>query len=132
MPLFQLLIGLVVVGVALYLVQNYLPISPPFKTVINAVVVIALAIWLLDIFGLTRRAPNSLVEVIVMLAVFGLIIYLLNSYVPMAQPIRIVINAIVVIALALWLLDYFGVMRSFHGGGRRRGEIARPAITSLA
>lgn len=50
MGLIQLLVVLVVVGVGLYLIETYLPLSPPIKTVIRVVVVLVLILWLLQLF----------------------------------------------------------------------------------
>jgi hypothetical protein len=44
-------IVLCVVGVLLWLVNQYLPMQPPFKTLVNVVVVIAVVLWLLSAFG---------------------------------------------------------------------------------
>lgn len=49
----EILIVLIVVGVCLYLVNTYVPMPAPFKTVLNVIVVLALCIWLLGAFGLT-------------------------------------------------------------------------------
>jgi hypothetical protein len=49
----SVLIVLIVVGVCLYLVQNYIPMAPPIKTVITVVVVLVLCLWLLQVFGIT-------------------------------------------------------------------------------
>ncbi len=47
----QILVVLIIVGVCLYLVQNYIPMAAPIKTVITVVVVIFLCLWLLQVFG---------------------------------------------------------------------------------
>jgi uncharacterized membrane protein len=47
------LIVLVVVGVCLYLVENYIPMSPPIKVVLRVIVVLILVVWLLQVFGIT-------------------------------------------------------------------------------
>ena len=52
MPLLQILIVLVVVGVMLWLVNSYIPMQGAIKSILNAVVVIAVVLWLLNIFGL--------------------------------------------------------------------------------
>lgn len=52
MPLIQILLALVVVGVLLWLVNRFIPMQGTIKSILNAVVVIALVLWLLDIFGL--------------------------------------------------------------------------------
>ena len=50
----QILIVLVIVGVCLYLVNQYVPMAPPIKTVLMVVVVLILCIWLLNVFGITH------------------------------------------------------------------------------
>jgi hypothetical protein len=50
MPLINLVIVLIVVGVLLYLANTYLPMDPKIKQIMNAVVVIAVILWLLGIF----------------------------------------------------------------------------------
>ena len=48
-----LLLVLVIVGVALYLIENYVPMSPPIKVVIRVVVVVLVILALLRAFGVT-------------------------------------------------------------------------------
>jgi hypothetical protein len=52
MPLLNILLVLVVVGVVLWLINTYIPMAPPIKTLINVVVVLILAVWLLSLFGI--------------------------------------------------------------------------------
>jgi hypothetical protein len=52
MPLLTLVIVLIVVGVLLWLVNTYIPMDGKIKSILNAVVVIAVVIWLLQVFGL--------------------------------------------------------------------------------
>jgi len=52
MPLLQLVIVLVVVGVLLWLVNRFIPMQGTIKSILNAVVVICVVLWLLDVFGL--------------------------------------------------------------------------------
>ena len=52
MPLIQILLVLVVVGVLLWLVNSYIPMQGSIKSILNAVVTIAVVLWLLDVFGL--------------------------------------------------------------------------------
>jgi hypothetical protein len=51
MDLQQVVIGLIVVGVLLYLVNNYIPMDGKIKQILNGVVVIAVVLWLLQAFG---------------------------------------------------------------------------------
>jgi hypothetical protein len=53
MDLIQVLVVLIVIGLVLYLVNAYIPMAPPIKTVVNVVVVLILCIWLLSAFGIT-------------------------------------------------------------------------------
>ena len=52
MPLLNVLLVLIVVGVLLWLVNNYIPMDSKIKNILNAVVVIVVVIWLLQAFGL--------------------------------------------------------------------------------
>ncbi|HTZ47542.1 MAG TPA: Thivi_2564 family membrane protein [Verrucomicrobiae bacterium] len=52
MPLLQLLMVLIVVGVLLWLVNTFIPMQSTIKSILNAVVVIGVVLWLLNIFGL--------------------------------------------------------------------------------
>ena len=52
MPLVQILMVLVVVGVLLWLVNSFIPMQGTIKSILNAVVVIAVVLWLLNVFGL--------------------------------------------------------------------------------
>lgn len=51
MPLINLVIILVVVGVILWLINNYIPMDRKIKSILNIVVVIVVIIWLLSVFG---------------------------------------------------------------------------------
>jgi hypothetical protein len=52
MPLMQILIALIVVGVLLWLVNRFIPMQGSIKSILNAVVVICVVLWLLNAFGL--------------------------------------------------------------------------------
>ncbi|MGA7981035.1 MAG: Thivi_2564 family membrane protein [Chromatiaceae bacterium] len=51
MPLISLIVTLVVVGIILWLINNYLPIDGTIKKILNVVVVIVVILWLLTVFG---------------------------------------------------------------------------------
>jgi hypothetical protein len=51
-PLIQVIIVLVVVGVLLWLINSYIPMAASIKSILNAVIVIVVVVWLLKIFGL--------------------------------------------------------------------------------
>jgi hypothetical protein len=52
MPLIQVVVVLIVVGVLLWLVNRFIPMAGSIKTILNAVVVIAVVLWLLNVFGI--------------------------------------------------------------------------------
>jgi hypothetical protein len=54
MPLLQIVIVLIVVGVLLWLVNRYIPMQGSIKSILNAVVVICVVLWLLNVFGLSH------------------------------------------------------------------------------
>lgn len=50
-----------------------------------------------------------MIQVLVVLVVVGLVLYLVNTYIPMAAPIKTVLMVVVVLFLCLWLLQIFGI-----------------------
>ena len=52
MPLVQILVALIVVGILLWLVNRFIPMQSNIKSILNGVVVIAVVLWLLNVFGL--------------------------------------------------------------------------------
>lgn len=54
----------------------------------------------------------SLISVILTLIVVGVLLWLVNTYIPMAASIKKILNVVVVIAVILWLLYGFGVIGS--------------------
>jgi hypothetical protein len=52
MPLLQVVLVLIVVGVLLWLVDRFIPMASSIKSIMNGVVVIAVVLWLLNVFGL--------------------------------------------------------------------------------
>jgi len=52
MPLINLIVTLIVVGVLLWLVNTYIPMDRKIKSILNVVIVIAVILWLLSAFGI--------------------------------------------------------------------------------
>ena len=61
MPIVQILMVLIVVGVLLWLVNNFIPMAGSIKSILNAVVVIGVVLWLLNVFGLFQSFSRILV-----------------------------------------------------------------------
>lgn len=51
-----------------------------------------------------------IINLIVVLAIVGVILYLINRYLPMDGKIKSILNIVVVIAVILWLLRSFGLL----------------------
>ena len=54
----------------------------------------------------------DLISLIVVLIVVGVILWLVNSYIPMQPTIKKILNAVVIIVVVLWLLSVFGLIGS--------------------
>ena len=58
MELITLIITLVIVGVALWAINTYIPMAPPIKKILNIVVVVIVCLWLLQVFGIIGHIRN--------------------------------------------------------------------------
>jgi type IV secretory pathway TrbL component len=58
MPLVNLIVVLIIVGVLLWAVNNYIPMDGKIKQILNIVVVVAVVIWLLGAFGVLSGAHD--------------------------------------------------------------------------
>ena len=64
----------------------------------------------------------SLLTIVLTLIVVGVLLWLVNTYIPMAGSIKSILNIVVVIAVIIWLLYAFGVI----GGS---GDVRMPDVT---
>jgi len=53
-----------------------------------------------------------LVQFVIVLVVIGVILWLVNTYIPMSQAIKNILNVVVIIAVIIFALDVFGVLGS--------------------
>jgi hypothetical protein len=58
MPILTILVVILVAGVLLWLVNSFIPMQRTIKGILNAVVVIILVIWLLNVFGVLESLKN--------------------------------------------------------------------------
>jgi hypothetical protein len=56
-----------------------------------------------------------LMTLVVVLIVVGVLLWLVNTYIPMDGKIKSILNAVVVIAVVLWLLQAFGLLSQLNG-----------------
>lgn len=71
----------------------------------------------------------SLFTIIVALVVIGVLLWLVNAYIPMDGKIKNIINIVAVVGIILWLLNVFGVIgevKKIHVGS----EVAPISLTS--
>jgi hypothetical protein len=57
----------------------------------------------------------DLISLVVTLIVVGVLLWLVNNYIPMDGQIKRLLNAVVVISTVIWLLNAFGVLNSIRG-----------------
>lgn len=57
----------------------------------------------------------SILTIILVIVVVGVLLWALNSFVPMDSKIKSILNIVVVILLILWLLQAFGVIGALSG-----------------
>jgi hypothetical protein len=56
----------------------------------------------------------SLITVVIVLVAVGFLLWVINTYIPMAGPIKTILNAVVIIAVVLWLLSAFGIIHGLN------------------
>lgn len=56
----------------------------------------------------------SLINIVIVLIVVGVLMWIVNSFIPMAKPIKAILNLLVVIVVILWLLSTFGIIHGIH------------------
>jgi len=52
----------------------------------------------------------SLITVVLVLVVVGVVLWLINTYIPMQSTIKRILNVVVIIVVILWLLNAFGLI----------------------
>lgn len=57
----------------------------------------------------------SLLHVVIVLVVVGVLLWLINAYIPMDGKIKKILNVVVVIGVVIWLLQAFGLLGSLGG-----------------
>ena len=55
-----------------------------------------------------------LICVVIVLIVVGVLLWLVNTYLPMDRKIKNILNVVVVVAVVLWLLQAFGLLASLE------------------
>ena len=55
-----------------------------------------------------------IINIIVILVVTGFGLWAINRFIPMARPVKTILNVVVVVVLCLWLLQTFGIIGSVN------------------
>jgi hypothetical protein len=63
----------------------------------------------------------SLISLVITLVVIGVLLWLINTYIPMDGKIKSILNAVVVICVVIWLLFAFGILN--HSGDIRVPQV---------
>ena len=61
---------------------------------------------------INRKVNMSLISLIVTLGIVGVLLWLVNTYIPMDGKIKKILNIVVVIVVVIWLLNVFGILGS--------------------
>jgi hypothetical protein len=57
----------------------------------------------------------TLVQIVVILVVVGLVMWLINTYIPMAGAIKSLLNIVVFVVVLIWVLQTFGLIGAIPG-----------------
>ena len=58
MPLINIVIALIVIGVGLWLINSFIPMASSIKTILNVVVVVSVGVWVLQAVGMWGRVTS--------------------------------------------------------------------------
>ena len=62
-----------------------------------------------------EEAAMNLMNIVVILVIAGLVMWLINTYIPMAAGIKSLLNLVVFVVLLIWVLQVFGVVGAIPG-----------------
>lgn len=55
-----------------------------------------------------------MLSLIITLVVIGVLMWMVNTYIPMAQPFKNILNVVVIICVVIYLLSAFGILGGVH------------------
>jgi small-conductance mechanosensitive channel len=56
-----------------------------------------------------------LIQLVVVLVVFGVLLWAINTYIPMDATIKKILNVVVILVVILFILNAFGILGSMSG-----------------
>lgn len=57
----------------------------------------------------------DLVQFVIIIIVVGVLLWIVNNFIPMDRKIKQILNIVVVVGLVLWIANLFGLFNSLHG-----------------
>lgn len=72
------------------------------------------AAFVADLRALYESTAMSLISLIITIVVVGLILWVINSFIPMESRVKSILNVVVIMCLVLWLLQAFGIIGSLR------------------
>jgi hypothetical protein len=124
--LINLVIGLAILGVVLWLINTYLPMDGRIKQLLNIVAIVGAVLWVMQAFGVFAMG-GPLMSLVIVLAVLGVLLFVINNYMPMDEKIKKIVNVVVLLIAVLAVLQAIGVvpqMRSAQTAPTLRIETA--------
>ncbi len=58
-----------------------------------------------------------IITIILTIVLVGVVLWTINTYIPMAKPVKTILNVVVIIVLCIWLLQTFGLVGSLRSVG---------------
>jgi hypothetical protein len=111
--LINLVVGLVVLGIVLWLINAYVPMDGRIKQLVNVVVVVGAVLWVLQAFGVFSMG-GPLMPLVLILTVLGFVLWVINKHIPMDGRIKSIVNVVVLVAAVLAVLQAFGLLTKIY------------------
>jgi hypothetical protein len=122
--LIQLVIVLAVFGVLLWAINTYIPMDETIKKILNVVVILVVILFVLNAFGVLGSMSGTygtmpiygtmpwLIHLVIVLVVFGVLLWAINTYIPMDATIKKILNVVVILVVILFILSALGILGS--------------------
>jgi len=62
-----------------------------------------------------RKSTVPLIQLVIVLVVFGVLLWAINNYIPMDPTIKKILNVVVILVVILFILSAFGILGSMSG-----------------
>jgi hypothetical protein len=76
---------------------------------ILALVLVGVAAWFINLYSPMAGKVRTVLNVVLTLIVVGAFLWVINNFIPMAGSIRAILNIVVVLGISVWVLKVFGL-----------------------